>query len=346
MKKESLSIAVLRISALGDAVLVVPLINQLLSSEKFHNVSWITTQSVVDLVGPIPGCKFVVVEKIKSFKTFLFNWGKIKKHSFDILIVAQASFSAHLFSWCTRAKRKIGFDRRRGKDLHHLFIEESIDYKDQHFVLAYMQLGLLAGAPIVAPRWDIAFGHLCKEWALSFRESGRKFVALHPHASKLERRWNHDGYVQVVRSLLKENCGVVILGGNHELEKKLNREIANSFGPEVKNLTGELSLLQWASLLREVDLLIAPDTGAVHLAHALSTKVVGLYAVANPMLTGPFNGLQDSVNKYAEAVKKFENVEPRDFHHRVHDIRAMQLIVFDEVWDQVSSIIGNLSKND
>jgi len=340
LKKESLSIAVLRISALGDAVLVVPLINQLLSSEKFHNVSWITTQSVVDLVGPIPGCKFVVVEKIKSFKTFLSNWVEFKKHSFDILIVAQASFSAHLFSWCTRAKRKIGFDRRRGKDLHHLFIEESIDYKDQHFVLAYMQLGLLAGAPIVAPRWDIAFGHLSKEWALSFRESGRKFVALHPHASKLERRWNHDGYVQVVRSLLKENCGVVILGGNHELEKKLNREIANSFGPEVKNLTGELSLLQWASLLREVDLLIAPDTGAVHLAHALSTKVVGLYAVANPMLTGPFNGLDDCVNRYPQAVANFSGKVDADYHHRVHDERAMGLIGFDDVWPKITNALG------
>jgi len=74
--------------------------------------------------------------------------------------------------------------------------------------------------------------------------------------------------------------------------------------------------------------------------------VVGLYAVANPKLTGPFKNLQNSVNKYPEAVKKFETEEPRDFHHRVHDIRAMQLIVFDEVWDQVSSILGNLPKND
>jgi heptosyltransferase I len=209
-----------------------------------------------------------------------------------------------------------------------------------------MNLGVLAGASASKPHWGSAFGHLSSKWAKSLRTNGKRLVALHPHASKLERRWSNEGYIRVTKSLLKENCDILILGGDSVQEKKLNLEIANSFGPEVKNLTGELSLLQWASLLREVDLLIAPDTGAVHVAHALSTKVVGLYAVANPMLTGPFNGLQDSVNKYPEAVKKFENVEPRDFHHRVHDIRAMQLIVFDEVWDQVSSIIGNLSKND
>ena len=123
------------------------------------------------------------------------------------------------------------------------------------------------------------------------------------------------------------------------LEKKLNLEIAYSFGSGIKNLTGELSLAEWASMLREVDLLIAPDTGAVHLAHALSTKVVGLYAVANPMLTGPLNGLENCVNRYPQAVSKFSSKVDEDYHHRVHDERAMGLIGFDEVWEKVSKIL-------
>jgi heptosyltransferase I len=172
------------------------------------------------------------------------------------------------------------------------------------------------------------------------RTNGKRLVALHPHASKLERRWNNHGYIRVTKSLLKENCDILILGGDSELEKKLNLKIANSFGPEVKNLTGELSLLQWASLVREVDLLIAPDTGAVHLAHALSTKVVGLYAVANPLLTGPFNGLENCVNRYPQAVSNFSGKVDRDYHHRVHDERAMGLIGFDDVWPKITNALG------
>ncbi len=340
MKKKKPSIAVLRLSALGDAVLVVPLINQLLSSGKFHNVSWITTQSVVDLIGPIPGCSYIVVDKVKSLKTLFLNWLKFKKFNFDILIVAQASFSAHSISFFTKAKKKIGFDRRRGKDLHHLFIDESINYKDQHFVEAYMNLGELAGAPIIKPHWGKAFGHLSCKWAKSLRANGKRLVALHPHASKLERRWSNDGYVRVIKSLLKENCDILILGGDSELEKKLNLEIAKSFGPEIKNLTGELSLVQWASLLREVNLLIAPDTGAVHLANALSTKVVGLYAVANPMLTGPLNGLENCINRYPQAVSNFSGKVDGDYHHRVHDERAMSLIGFDDVWPKITKALG------
>ena len=339
MKKKRPSVAVLRLSALGDAVLVVPLINQLLSSGKFHNVSWITTQSVVDLIGPIPGCSYIVVDKVKSLKTLFLNWLKLKKFTFDILIVAQASFSAHSISFFTKAKKKIGFDRRRGKDLHHLFIDEAINYKDEHFVEAYMNLGELAGASAIQPHWGNAFGHLSSDWAKSLRANGKRLVALHPHASKLERRWNNEGYVRVTKSLLKENCDILILGGDSELEKKLNLEIANSVGPEVLNLTGELSLVQWVSLLREVDLLIAPDTGAVHLAHALSTKVVGLYAVANPKLTGPFNGLENCVNRYPQAVSNFSGKIDGDYHHRVHDERAMGLIGFDDVWPKITKAL-------
>ena len=340
MKKKTPSIAVLRLSALGDAVLAVPLINQLLSSGEFQKVSWITTQSVVDLIGPIPGCSYVVVNKVKSLKTLFLNWLKLKKFTFDILIVAQASFSAHSISFFTKAKKKIGFDRRRGKDLHHLFIDESINYKDEHFVEAYMNLGVLAGASASKPHWGSAFGHLSSKWAKSLRTNGKRLVALHPHASKLERRWSNEGYIRVTKSLLKENCDILILGGDSVQEKKLNLEIANSFGPEVKNLTGELSLLQWASLLREVDLLIAPDTGAVHLAHALSTKVVGLYAVANPKLTGPLNGLEDCVNLYPQAVSNFSGKVDVDYHHRVHDERVIGLIGFDDVWPKITKALG------
>ena len=339
MKIKRPNIAVLRLSALGDAVLTVPLINQLLSSGKFHNVSWITTQSVVDLIGPIPGCSYIVVDKVKSLTTLFLNWLKLKKFTFDILIVAQASFSAHSISFFTKARKKIGFDRRRGKDLHHLFIDESINYKDEHFVKAYMNLGELAGAPSIQPHWSNAFGHLCSKRAKSLRVNGKRLVALHPHASKFERRWSNEGYVGVVRFLLQKNCNVVILGGTNDLEKKLNQEIAYSYDSGVNNLTGELSLAEWASMLREVDLLIAPDTGAVHLANALSTKVVGLYAVANPKLTGPLFGLENCVNRYPQAVSKFSSKAYKDYHHRVHDVRAMGLIDFDDVWEKASKVL-------
>ena len=154
------------------------------------------------------------------------------------------------------------------------------------------------------------------------------------------------GIELLIKTLIEHNCTPVIIGGNNAEEQSFNLKVAEGLGSRVTNLTGSLNLKNWASLLKEADLVIAPDTGAIHLANALGTPVIGLYAVANPLLTGPFKNLQDSVNKYPKAVKKFESAEPRDFHHRVHDNRAMKLIEFEDVWNKVSSILGNLTKND
>jgi heptosyltransferase I len=105
------------------------------------------------------------------------------------------------------------------------------------------------------------------------------------------------------------------------------------------NLTGELSLSQWASLLCEIDLLVAPDTGAVHIANALSTRVVGLYAVANPELTGPYNSLDDCVNIYPMVFEKCSPKNANDFHHRFHKCNVMEQIEPDIVWEKISEVL-------
>ena len=179
-----------------------------------------------------------------------------------------------------------------------------------------------------------------------FRAANQFLVLINPCSSKQERRWTLEGYRALIKTLLTNNCTPLVVGGNDAEEQSFNSKVAEGFGSRVTNLTGSLNLTNWASLINEADLVIAPDTGAIHLANALGTPVVGLYAVANPLLTGPFKNLHHSVNKYPEAVKKFESAEPRDFHHRVHDNRAMQLIEFEDVWNKVVSILGNLPRND
>lgn len=341
-------VGVLRLSALGDAVLTIPLIETLVASSRFSEVVWITTQQVVELLGPIEKCRFVVVEKTNSLASFNRNWKILRNENLETLILAQASFSAHLVSVLIRAKRKIGFDQRRGKDLHRFFIDESIPYRDEHFVEAYLSFAAKLKISPKADRsfWFSAFKHIDLDFGKKFRVVDKFLILVNPCPSKHERRWIQEGYRLLIKTLLEHNCTPVIIGGNHAEEQSFNLKVAEGFGSRVTNLTGSLNLKNWASLLKEADLVVAPDTGAIHLANALGTPVVGLYAVANPLLTGPFRNLQHSVNKYPEAVKKFECVKPRDFHHRVHDNRAMKLIEFDEVWDQVSSILGNLPKND
>ena len=119
----------------------------------------------------------------------------------------------------------------------------------------------------------------------------------------------------------------------------MNKELASINQNCLINFTGKLSLSQWASLLSEVDLLIAPDTGAVHIANALSTRVVGLYAVANPELTGPYDAMDDCVNIFPAVAEKYSPKNANDFHHRFHKCNVMEQIEPGIVWDKIAMIL-------
>ena len=324
------------------------MIHDLVNAKVFDEVTWITTSEVYELIGPIKGCRYIIVEKINSLRSALRNWQKLRVESFDKLIVGQASFSAHAISLMISARSRIGFDQRRGKDLHGLFVNQKIDYRNEHFIEAYSSMAKLAGVSrgSTEPDYSLAFRHLDIGWAQSYRVKGRPLVAINPHPSKEERRWVCSGYRSLVSSLVQKGCRVLILGGTEELERKLNQEMLEGNSEDVLNLTGSLSLVQWASLLSEVDLLVAPDTGAIHLANALGTPVVGLFAVANPHLTGPYQMLDHSINKYPDAMRNFGKGNASDFHDRVHDSRAMGLIKFNEVWDQVTELLDLLKVNE
>jgi heptosyltransferase I len=107
------------------------------------------------------------------------------------------------------------------------------------------------------------------------------------------------------------------------------------------NLCGKTTPKQLAALLGQVDVLIAPDTGSVHIARAMDTPVIGLYAVASPKLTGPYQRMEYCVDRYPQAVKKFlgKDVNQLLWNTRVHHADAMSLIEVDDVMQQISRVL-------
>ena len=134
---------------------------------------------------------------------------------------------------------------------------------------------------------------------------------------------------------------VCLFGGEGDEERSFNAELASYFPGEITDLTGKTSLPQWSALISQISLVVAPDTGSVHLARALGVPVVGLYAVANPSLTGPYLNQDYCVNKYNEAVEKYTSAsKARDYHDRVHHPDAMSLIKADEVIGKIEQALG------
>ena len=193
--------------------------------------------------------------------------------------------------------------------------------------------------------WEGAFSNMDREWV--DRELPEVFprVGLATTPSKKERRWSKENYHNVIEYLIGKKITVFLFGGNSKEEKSFNSELAVPFSGKVKDFTGQTTLPQWSALISSVNLLIAPDTGCVHVARALGVPVVGLYAVANPSLTGPYMEQEYCVNKYDEALNKYlPGSKAKDYHLRVHHPDAMSLVHSNEVIEMVDRALESLSE--
>ncbi|MDG3086912.1 glycosyltransferase family 9 protein [Vibrio hannami] len=115
----------------------------------------------------------------------------------------------------------------------------------------------------------------------------------------------------------------------------------------VLNLVGKSSLKQMLALLDLVDLVIAPDTGPAHMANAVNTPVLGLYAHHNPQRTGPYQYRDYVVSAYEEAIKIETGKTPEQlsWRARVKDKQAMNLIKSQDVISMFDRITADFSLN-
>ena len=112
----------------------------------------------------------------------------------------------------------------------------------------------------------------------------KRFAVIHPGASAPSRRYPVQGFAEAASQLVSlHECPVLFTGGRDETG--LVHEIRQAMGARSHSLAGELTLVEFAALLRMAPLLISNNTGPVHLASALGTAVVDIYALTNPQHT-------------------------------------------------------------
>lgn len=115
-------------------------------------------------------------------------------------------------------------------------------------------------------------------------DTARPWVVLHPGASAESRRYPWQGFAKAARTLVREDGWQVVLTGT-EQERELTEAIRCAMSAPACNLAGRLTLAGLCALISLAPLLISNNTAPVHIAAALGTPVVDLYALTNPQHT-------------------------------------------------------------
>ena len=101
-------------------------------------------------------------------------------------------------------------------------------------------------------------------------------VIICPGATYFNKRWKPEGFIETARQLIRDKSAFVIIHGGKK-DSGLCSQIAAAIGSGAASMAGLLSLSESAALLQLSKLVIANDSGLLHLAQSQKRPVVGIY---------------------------------------------------------------------
>lgn len=303
------SICLLRLSALGDATHVVPLVRTLQAGLPQVSVTWIIGKAEHRLLDGLPGVRFVEYDK-RSGLAGMRQVRRVLRNGagrFDALLQMQVAARANLLSAFVPAHRRIGYDRARSKDGHGLFVNERIpDRPGIHVLDAIGSFCEPLGLKQTLVRWDLPVPVEAREWARAqWPADGMRTLMISPCSSHVRRNWRADRYAAVADHAVDRGWRVVLCGGRSDLERTTADAITAAMRHRALDLVGRDTLKQLPALLERADLVMTPDSGPMHIANAMGTKVLGLHAASNPVRSGPYSDLRYCVDRYDAAARRY-----------------------------------------
>jgi len=334
MASSSPSLCLLRLSALGDVTHVVPLVHTLQAARPGTPIHWVIDKVGLKLLDGLPGVVFHAYDKRSGVAGMRALRAALPPQRFEALLQMQVAFRANVLSAFIPARRRIGYDRRRSKDLHGLFINERIpDRPGIHVLDAIGSFCEPLGLRQDSVSWDLAVPEAAHAWARAqWEDDGRPVLMISPCSSHVRRNWYADRYAAVASHASQRGWRVVLCGGRSDLERNMADAIQAQLETPALDLVGKDTLKQLPALLARADLVMTPDSGPMHIANAMGTKVLGLHAASNPHRSGPYSDRRYCVDRYDDAARRFlgKPASALKWGAKVEFDEVMELVTVDD----------------
>jgi ADP-heptose:LPS heptosyltransferase len=220
---------------------------------------------------------------------------RLRAEKFDLVLDLQGLLRSGIMCWATRAERRVGLaDAREGARLAYTDVVPIPDPANIHAVDRY---GLVAKAlgceSPVGFRLPVA-GHARETAARLLTGYARPWLIFAVGARWLTKRWPPRFFAELANRAMQTVGGTAIFVGGPE-DGKLVEETARLIQGPCLDLTGETSLPELVGVLERADIVVANDTGPLHLAVALGRSVVAPYTCTQVRLTGPYGAFHQAV---------------------------------------------------
>lgn len=288
-------ILIVRLSSFGDILLATPVAEALRENYPSAEISWITESRFTDLLHNNPHLDRVIgydKQGVDSGLSGMRRLGRrLKAEAFDLIVDLQHKLRSVALARLAKGKRILSFRKRSARDFFAEFLLRLPPRPDSHAVDRYLGALSLFGIKGEGNSYGLTYSipetavlqveRLLSEKAL---DRGRRMVALCPGAAHGTKRWPQEQFAKLAQLLSDEGRLPVILGGPPD--RAIIDTIGTGKGQSCLSLVGEIPVM--AAALARCEVAVCCDSGPLHLASAVGTKVVGIYGPTSPIRWGPW----------------------------------------------------------
>ncbi|MCL2641403.1 MAG: lipopolysaccharide heptosyltransferase II [Phycisphaerales bacterium] len=339
-----MKILIIKPTALGDVATTLPLLCDLKAICPDATIDWLVHPAYAALLQGHDAIGEVITFDRKklaawwyrptAFRAFVKLIKTLRAKKYDVVIDAQGLFRSGFLTWITGAKMRVGFAHaREGASLaytHKVTLPER-----GKKMLAVDRMRKLGTA--VEMYWGgDGDGGNGGQWPVFQVPVGIQHSALSipgevvvvPGARWDTKRWEVERFAEIVKRLVTQGRYVTLLGSPDErpLCEELERMVAG--GERVLNLAGQTSMTEMIGVLASAGLVVANDSGPLHVAVALGKRIVAIYGPTSPEFVGPYGQMENVLRR--------DGLTCHPCRRRTCDHHAcMKEVTVEMVWEKV-----------
>lgn len=341
-------ILIIKVSAIGDVVHTLPSLFYLKQSVPNSKISWIVQEKISPLLKDQDFIEnlLVIPNRFWKFKNIPKTLSVIKqarKYKWDAILDFQGLTKTSLLINLLRGK-KFGFDWESAKEgPTTLFTKHHVKPVYKNIVQKNLALASLVASSLnknlqycpsieeIKKEFHLSIPEDKQETVDSFLNTDEKFVVFSPNTTWDSKHWPT---INWQRLLLKINnkAKAFIIGRNFGEQAKELCEYIEGNKLDIK-IVPDWDLLTIAYLIKKSELLVAPDTGILHLGDFIGTKTIGIFGPTLSYKHGPF--------LYQENIKNSIQIDCPHLYKKSHDnLDCMSKLTAEELFNKIFAIMG------
>ena len=306
-EKDYKRILIVEVNWLGDVLFSTPLIRAVKKKYKDAYIVCMVPPRCKDILEYNPRIDEIIIYDEKGKHKGLFGKLRlaflIRRRRFDLAILLHRSFTKALLAYFGGIKERVGYITKKRRAVLTIPIEAPD--KPLHKVEYFLKIAESLGCDISDKNYEFFVTekeekYIEEELLKSGVMKNDFLVVINPGANWPPKRWDEKRFAVLADLLIREHGVKVVASGADKDTERVGR-IRKMMEWSLIPFTGKTNLKELGTLMKRANVVISGDSGPMHIAVAMKSRVIALFGPTSPALTGPYgSGTYEVIQKYTD----------------------------------------------